>query len=809
MTAGQDGSDSGRDIGSDSGRDGGLPRPGNSAPQAGGGPVAGGGADPGAGVGPGAAEDTAQIAVEGLTPAAAAVEHRRLVARIERADRAYHTLDAPEISDADYDALRRRLNAIEARFPALRRPDSPTQRVGAALAPGFGQIRHAQPMLSLANAFSDADVAEFVARVRRHLGLDAGAALAFLAEPKIDGLSLSLRYEGGHLIHAATRGDGETGENVTANARTIADIPDRIAGAPDLIEVRGEVYMSHEDFAALNARAAAEEGGRVFANPRNAAAGSLRQLDPAVTARRPLRFFAWGWGALSAPLAPTQSGAMARLAGMGFIVNPLLHRCETTADLLAVHRRIGEGRADLGYDIDGVVYKVDDLALQERLGLRAASPRWAIAHKFPAETAWTRLLAIDIQVGRTGALSPVARLSPVTVGGVVVSNATLHNADYIAGRSAATGEAIRDGRDIRVGDLVRVHRAGDVIPRIDEVDLAHRPADAPPFRFPDHCPECGSEAIREADDATHRCTGGLACPAQAIERLKHFVSRAAFDIEGLGARQIEMFYTDTLLPIRTPADIFRLRARDSANVARLANRDGYGATSAQKLFDAIEARRRIPLERLIFALGIRHLGEVAARDLARHFGTWAALIATVDRAHKAAERELAAAAAEDAERAAARAQGRRAQIARARDAVRAADPPVDPAARAAFDEIRAIEGFGAATALSLVITLSQPEERRIVDALVAELTEILPPEAPARSSPVAGLTVVFTGTLTRMTRPEAKARAEALGARVSGSVSARTDLVVAGPGAGSKLAEAARLGVRVIDEDEWLTLTAP
>lgn len=743
---------------------------------------------------------------ESLDRPAAAQELARLAELLGRADDAYHTRDNPEMSDADYDALKRRNALIEARFPELRRADSPSDRVGAPPAAGFGEVPHALPMLSLANAFNDSDLADFAASARRQLGIGADDRLDWLAEPKIDGLSLSLRYEDGELVQAATRGDGTTGEDVTANARTIAEIPQHLEGAPALLEVRGEVYIRHDEFAALNARAQAR-GGHVFANPRNAAAGSLRQLDPAVTATRPLRFFAWGWGALSEPLADSQSGALERLAALGFPVNPHVTRCATPADVIAVWHRLGSIRAALGYDIDGVVCKVDDLALQTRLGLRSTTPRWAVALKFPAETAWTRLLAIDIQVGRTGALSPVARLAPVTVGGVVVSNATLHNADYIAGRSAATGDELRGGRDIRVGDLVQVHRAGDVIPKIDDVDLSQRPADAVPFVFPDRCPECDAAVIREPGDATHRCTNGLGCPAQQIERLKHFVSRAAFDIEGLGARQLEAFHNDPDLPIRTPADIFRLRDRDAGNLTRLKNRDGYGEVSAAKLFDAIDARRVIALDRLLFALGIRHLGEVAARDLARHFGSWERLIATVDRARPAAERHLQADMAEREERAAARAEGRRARIAATRAATLDAEPALDGDARAAWDEILAIEGFGAVMALSLVITLTQPAERAIVDDLILQLERITPPPARATRSAVAGLTLVFTGTLEHMTRAEARARAEALGAHVADSVSRKTDLVIAGPGAGSKAAAAERLGVRIIDEAEWLRLS--
>ncbi len=711
--------------------------------------------------------------VEELTRAEAMAELARLADAIGRANRAYHAEDAPEISDAEYDALKRRNAQIEARFPDLKRADSPSEQVGAAPSETFSKVRHEKPMLSLGNAFDDADVADFVRSVRVWLGLGEDAPLAFTVEPKIDGLSLSLLYEAGRLIRAATRGDGETGEDVTANARTIDDIPERLTGAPGRLEVRGEVYMSHADFAALNARQAAA-GAKTFANPRNAAAGSLRQLDAKVTAARPLRFFAYAWGVHSEPLADTQSAAIARLAGMGLATNPLTRRHETLEGMLAQYREIETERAGLGYDIDGVVYKVDDLALQARLGYRSTTPRWAIAHKFPAELAWTRLEAIDIQVGRTGALSPVARLQPVTVGGVVVSNATLHNEDYIAGRDAK-GNEIRGGKDIRVGDWVEVYRAGDVIPKIADVDLDKRPDGAEPFVFPETCPECGSDAVREEGDAVRRCTGGLVCPAQAVEKLKHFVSRAAFDIEGLGAKQVEAFYVDGW--VKEPADIFELRTRYGTGLQQLKNREGWGEKSAEKLFDAIDERRRIGLSRVIYSLGLRHVGEVVATDLARHFGTWEAFADTVDRA--AAE---PAAAASDA---------------RARRSLLADSP--------AWAEITGIDGIGEAVAVALTTTLSQEAERASVDRLVAHL-EIEPPEARATGSPVAGKTVVFTGSLEKMTRAEAKARAEALGAKVSGSVSAKTDLVVAGPGAGSKAKKAAELGVETLDEDGWLAL---
>ncbi|SHL92621.1 DNA ligase (NAD+) [Paracoccus solventivorans] len=719
--------------------------------------------------------------------------------RVAEADVAYHRDDAPVMSDADYDALKRELAALEAAHPELAAADSPTQTVGAAPSERFAKVRHAQRMMSLENAFTPEAVADFAARVRSFLGLAPEAPLGMTAEPKIDGLSLSLRYEQGRLVQAATRGDGTTGENVTANARTIADIPAVIPDAPEVLEVRGEVYMTHEDFAALNDSGA----DRVFANPRNAAAGSLRQLDPGVTARRPLRFLAYGWGQISAPLADTQSGAIARLAAMGFpTTSPQL--CTSLEGLLRVWTDLEQRRATLGFDIDGVVYKVDDLSLQDRLGFRSTTPRWALAHKFPAEIAWTRLERIEIQVGRTGALSPVARLAPVTVGGVVVQNATLHNEDYIAGHDSR-GQPIREGRDIREGDWVQVYRAGDVIPKVADVDLSRRTNPAP-YVFPTTCPECGSEAIREPGDSVRRCSGGLGCPAQAIERLRHFVSRAAFDIEGLGAKQVEAFHADPVLPIREPADIFTLAARDAAGLARLKNRDGWGERSAENLFRSIEERRSIPLARLIFALGIRHVGEVAAATLARHYGTWEALVAALDAAAPAAARHRAADEAAAAERAAAAAEGRRAAIAAARAAVWDADPPLPPGARAAWEDLTGIEGIGAVLGESITASFAQPAERGVIDRLLAQLTVEPAAALAAADSPIAGLTVVFTGTLEHMTRAEAKARAEALGAKVAGSVSARTDLVVAGPGAGSKAAKAEELGVKVIDEDAWLAI---
>jgi DNA ligase (NAD+) len=694
-----------------------------------------------------------------LTPEEAQAELAVLAARILEADAAYHQADAPILDDATYDALKRRNAAIEARFPELRRADSPSERVGAAPSETFAKVRHSRPMLSLENAFDPAEVTEFDARIRRFLGLGAQAPLAYLAEPKIDGLSLSLRYEDGRLVQAATRGDGETGENVTDNARTIPDLPDRLTGAPKVLEVRGEVYMSHAEFAALNARQA-EAGGKTFANPRNAAAGSLRQLDARITAARPLHFFAYGWGETSAPLGETQSGAMARLRGLGFTTNPLGLVCDDVEALLACYRRIEVQRATLGYDIDGVVYKVDDLALQARLGFRSTTPRWALAHKFSAQRASTLLEAIDIQVGRTGALSPVARLTPVTVGGVVVANATLHNADYIAGRDSK-GQPIREGRDIRMGDWVTVYRAGDVIPKIEDVDLSRRPAESVPYAFPTTCPVCGSDAVREEGEAAVYCTGGLICPAQAMEKLKHFVSRGAFDIEGLGAKAVEAFFADGW--IREPADIFTLAERHGpGRPTQVKNREGWGGKSAENLFAAIEQRRRIPLDRLIFGLGIRHVGDTAARLLARRYGSWERFAAAMEAAREHAGPD--------------------------------------------WDDLNAIDGVGPVLAGSVVDFFHEPANRAAIERLVGALA-VQDVAAPATAgSPVARKTVVFTGTLERMTRAEAKARAEALGAKVAGSVSARTDYVVAGPGAGSKEKAARALGLTVLSEEEWLAL---
>ena len=703
---------------------------------------------------------TDKTALQDLSQEDAKAELARLADLLSRANKAYHTQDAPDLSDAEYDRLKLRNTEIEDRFPTLKRADSPSDKVGAAPAEGFSKLRHDVPMLSLGNAFEDDDVVDFSARIRKYLGLPPGAPLAFTAEPKIDGLSLSLRYEKGDLVQAATRGDGAVGENVTANARTIGTIPTRIEGAPDLLEVRGEVYMRHDDFNALNARQTAN-GGKVFANPRNAAAGSLRQLDAEMTRARPLAFFAYAWGALSEPLAETQYQAIARLKGFGFDTNPLTSLCDGPQAMIAHYRKIEEQRATLGYDIDGVVYKVNDLDLQDRLGFRSTTPRWAIAHKFPAELAWTRLEDITIQVGRTGALSPVARLQPVTVGGVVVSNATLHNEDYIKGLDSK-GATIREGKDVRVGDWVQVYRAGDVIPKIADVDLSKRPEDADAFAYPTLCPECGSDAIREEGDAVRRCTGGLICPAQAVEKLKHFVSRGAFDIDGLGAKQVEQFHTDGW--IAEPADIFTLKSRFGSGMQQLKNRDGWGEKSADKLFQAIDDKREIPLSRVIFALGIRHVGEAASNLIAQHYGSWT-------------------------------------RFERAMEQAKTGDGP-------AWSDLIGVDGVGQVMAQSLVNTFAQEAERASIDRLVAQLSvqDVARPDTDG--SPVAGKTVVFTGTLEKMTRAEAKARAERLGAKVSGSVSAKTDILVAGPGAGSKAKKAADLGIQTMDEDGWLALIA-
>ncbi|MGD1886407.1 MAG: NAD-dependent DNA ligase LigA [Cohaesibacteraceae bacterium] len=699
--------------------------------------------------------------VDQLTERQAKKELEALAAEMAAHDAAYHGEDAPVISDAAYDALKARNLAIEERFPDLVLGDSPSKKVGSAPSEKFAKVTHARAMLSLDNAFNADDVREFGARIARFLRLDAAPAMT--AEPKIDGLSLSLRYEGGELVTAATRGDGAVGEDVTRNARTIASIPHTLSGpAPDVVEVRGEVYMAAKEFAALNQRME-EAGGKVFANPRNAAAGSLRQLDPEITRSRPLEFFAYAWGELSQPLANTQMEAVERLDGFGFSINPLMALCQSPDELIAVYDSIALKRAELGYDIDGVVYKVDRLDYQERLGFVSRSPRWAIAHKFPAEQAFTVLEDIDIQVGRTGALTPVAKLHPVTVGGVVVSNATLHNADYIAG-IGNDGLPIREGRDIRVGDTVIVQRAGDVIPQIVDVVMDKRAADSVPFAFPTVCPACGSDALREVDakgkpDSVTRCTGGLICPAQAVERLKHFVSRNALDIDGLGDKQIEAFYEDGR--IANAADIFTLETRDARSLKKLKDRDGWGETSVANLWSAIDERRSVAFSRFLFALGARHVGETTARTLARHYQNFAVF--------RAAMRQAAAG---DAE---------------------------------AREELVGIDGIGETVAVSLIQFFGEAHNEQVLDALLEAMT-IEDEVFEVQESPVAGKVVVFTGSLEKMTRDEAKAMAERFGAKVSGSVSKKTDLLVAGPGAGSKLTKARDLGVETLDEDGWFEL---
>ena len=683
----------------------------------------------------------------------ARLEHRRLGEEIAEHDQRYYQDDAPTISDARYDELRQRYEFLEKLYPVLISPQSLTQKVGARPSEKFSKVKHDTPMLSLSNVFSDDDVEEFVARVRRFLGLAENAPISFTAEPKIDGLSCSLLYEKGRLVRAATRGDGYEGEDVTLNVLTLKEIPQTLSDhPPDVLEVRGEVYMTRADFFALN-QIQLTLGKQSFANPRNAAAGSLRQLDASVTATRSLRFFAYAWGAMSALQAQTQFGVLESFQHYGLPVNPLTCVCINTKEMLERYRFIESQRAMLGYDIDGVVYKINDLALQERLGFVSRAPRWAVAHKFPAERATTVLKDIEIQVGRTGALTPVARLEPVTVGGVVVSNATLHNEDEIA------------RKDIRIGDTVVIQRAGDVIPQIVEVVVNQRPSHALAFQFPHLCPRCGAAALREIDaktgqmDVVRRCAGALACPAQAVEGLKHFCSRHAFDIEGLGDKQIEYFYEQGF--IKTPADIFTLQARDHGSLVKIKNLEGFGEASVRNLFDAINARRTIQLNRFIYALGIRHIGETNARRLARYFSDFSTLRTT------------------------------------ARNALPGTQ------ARALIDEI---DGVGPVVSQALHEFFIESHNDHVLDELIKEVS-IEPMPALATSSPVAGKTIVFTGALVHLTRDEAKAQAERFGARVAGSVSKKTDLVVAGPAAGSKLAKASELGVEVISEDEWFVRT--
>lgn len=697
----------------------------------------------------------AEIPVEELDAIIARRELERLAAEVARHDTLYHGDAAPEISDAEYDALRQRNDAIEVRFPDLVRSDSPNARVGAAPSAAFTKLRHAVPMLSLGNAFAADDVQDFADRIRRFLSLSEDEPLELTAEPKIDGLSVSLRYERGRLVSAATRGDGQEGENVTANVATMKGIPNQLASEtpPAVFEVRGEIYMNGPEFDALNTRLAAEEQ-KTYMNPRNAAAGSLRQKDPKITAQRPLRFFAYTWGEASELPGTSQMEVVSAFATWGLPTNPRMAVCTTVAELLAYYDELAADRAALGYDIDGIVYKVNRLDWQDRLGFVSRAPRWAIAHKFPAERAITRLLDIDIQVGRTGALTPVAKLEPITVGGVVVSNATLHNADEI------------ERKNILIGDYVEIQRAGDVIPQVVGPILEKRPDDARKFAFPETCPVCGSHAVRDVNEKTgkvdvvRRCTGGLICPAQAVERLKHFVARNAFDIEGLGSKQVAAFFEEEA--IRQPADIFTLAARDGDNGLPLVEREGWGKTSVRNLFAAIDARRTIELDRFIYALGIRHVGETTARMLARHYTTLDAFVTAAEAAH---------------------------------------DRDSEP-----YADLVNIDGIGATAADALVEFFAESHNRDAVSALRAQVSAEDYVEEIASDTPVAGKTVVFTGTLETMSRSEAKAQAERLGAKVAGSVSKKTDYVVAGADAGSKLKKATELGVSVLTEQEWRDL---
>ena len=710
-----------------------------------------------------AAKDPAKISVDELTEKQAKAEHARLAAEIAGHDRRYYQDDAPSVTDAEYDALRRRYNAIEARFPQLRTLESLTQRVGAAPSGRFAKVRHAVPMLSLDNAFAEDDVVDFVGRIRRFLRLPEDEEIVFSAEPKIDGLSMSLRYEDGELVTGATRGDGSEGEDVTANIKTLKEVPQRLKGrrVPPVCEVRGEVYMTKANFLKLNERQKAA-GDTIFANPRNSAAGSLRQKDPSITASRALGFFAYGWGQMSEMPADSQSGMIKWFETCGFKTNPLTKVCKSVDALLAFHRDIETRRSHLDYDIDGVVYKVDRLDWQERLGFVSRSPRWAIAHKFPAERAITVLKDIEIQVGRTGALAPVGKLEPVGVGGVIVQNVTLHNEDYIKG-IGGDGEELREGRDIRIGDTVIVQRAGDVIPQVVDVVLDKRPKNAKPYHFPKKCPcPLHTDVVREEtatgeEGARARCTGEFACPYQKIEHLKLFVSRRAFDIDGFGEKQIEFFFEQGW--VKEPADIFELPRRNKE--IKLEEHEGYGETSVRNLFDAIAQRREIALDRFIFSLGIRHVGETTALALARGYGSWHAFHDACLKVAKGDEEAIA--------------------------------------------EMDALDQIGETVIESIKAYFAESHNRGIVERLTKEV-KILDAEKPRANSAVAGKTVVFTGALEQMTRDEAKASAERLGAKVSGSVSKKTDYVVAGPGAGSKLAEAKKHGVKVLTEDEWAKL---
>ena len=695
--------------------------------------------------------------VEKLDKMQAEKELIRLNEILDRANSDYYSNDAPNLSDAEYDTLKKRNLDIESRFPNLKLKNSVSDKIGSKPSSTFKKIKHTVKMLSLANGFDEQDIIDFDHRVKKILGSE-DRVISYVAEPKIDGLSLSLKYIDGKLFQATTRGDGEVGENVTENAITIQNIPKYIQNAPSILEIRGEVYMSLNDFNELNIKQKNIDA-KIFSNPRNAAAGSLRQLDSKVTASRPLKFYAYAWGEVSTPISDTQYNAINRLRKFGFSTNDLTKKCYGPKELISHYDNISNKRADLGYDIDGVVYKVDDLSYQDRLGFRSTTPRWAIAHKFPAEIAQTWLESIEIQVGRTGALSPVARLKPVNVGGVIVSNATLHNEDYIKGKDSK-GNIIRGGNDIREGDWVHVYRAGDVIPKISDVDVSKRISTSKSYTFPSFCPECNSPSERIEGDSVARCIGGITCPAQAVQGLAHFVSRGAFDIDGLGNKQIEQFYQ--LGWVKEPADIFKLKLRYENGIKRLENRDGWGQKSANNLFNAIEAKRIIPLNKMLYALGIRHVGETSAMLLSKHYKSFDNLKKSMNEA-KSLE-------------------------------------------GSSWSDLMSIDGVGEILAKAVVQIFNNPAQRQIIDNLVEELVIEDETENIVSGSPLEGMVVVFTGSLELMTRSEAKISAEKFGAKVSGSVSKKTDLVVSGPGAGSKEKKAIELGVKVLSESEWLKL---
>ena len=695
--------------------------------------------------------------VEKLDKMQAEKELIRLNEILDRANSDYYSNDAPILSDAEYDTLKKRNLDIESRFPNLKLKNSVSDKIGSKPSSTFKKIKHTVKMLSLANGFDEQDIIDFDHRVKKILGSE-DRVISYVAEPKIDGLSLSLKYIDGKLFQATTRGDGEVGENVTENAITIQNIPKYIQNAPSILEIRGEVYMSLNDFNELNIKQKNIDA-KIFSNPRNAAAGSLRQLDSKVTASRPLKFYAYAWGEVSTPISDTQYNAINRLRKFGFSTNDLTKKCYGPKELISHYNNISNKRADLGYDIDGVVYKVDDLSYQDRLGFRSTTPRWAIAHKFPAEIAQTWLESIEIQVGRTGALSPVARLKPVNVGGVIVSNATLHNEDYIKGKDSK-GNIIRDGNDIREGDWVYVYRAGDVIPKISDVDVSKRISTSKPYTFPSFCPECNSPSERIEGDSVARCIGGITCPAQAVQGLAHFVSRGAFDIDGLGNKQIEQFYQ--LGWVKEPADIFKLKLRYENGIKRLENRDGWGQKSANNLFNAVEAKRIIPLNKMLYALGIRHVGETSAMLLSKHYKSFDNLKKSLNEAKNL--------------------EG------------------------SSWSDLMSIDGVGEVLAKALIQIFNNPAQRQIIDNLVEELIIEDEIENIVSGSPLEGMVVVFTGSLELMSRSEAKISAEKFGAKVSGSVSKKTDLVVSGPGAGSKEKKAIELGVKVLSESEWLKL---